>query len=203
MYIPKHFEIKEVAWARSFMSEHRFATLVTIRDGEPFATHLPLVYDPEPEPYGTLLGHVARANPHWESFGALQLAIFTGPHAYVSPTWYRSGGHAVPTWNYTAVHAYGQARILEGAGAVRDLLVRLTDREEAGLTPRYTVDAQDEEYVAHMMRQIVAFEIPILRLEAKAKLSQNRPPVDRENVARMLGGEVEKLMEKLSLSSRA
>ena len=199
MYIPKHFEIKEVAWAGAFMDEHRFATLVTIRDGEPFATHLPLVYDPEPEPYGMLRGHVARANPHWESFGALQLAIFTGPHAYVSPTWYRSGGPSVPTGNDTAVHAYGRARILEETTAVRELLVRLTDREEAEQVPRYTVEAQDEEYVSHMMRQIVAFEIPILRLEAKAKLSQNRPPEDRESVARKLGGELETLMEKLSL----
>ena len=199
MYIPKHFEIKDVAWARAFMEEHRFATLVTIRDGQPFATHLPLVYDSEPKPYGTLRGHVARANPHWESFAALQLAIFTGPHAYVSPTWYRSGGPAVPTWNYTAVHAYGRARILDDAAAVRDLLVRLTDREEAEQVPRYTVEAQDEEYVSHMMRQIVAFEIPIVRLEAKAKLSQNRPPEDRESVARKLGGELETLMEKLSL----
>jgi transcriptional regulator len=201
MYIPKHFEIKDLAWVRAFMSEHRFATLVTIRDGEPFATHLPLLYDPHPEPYGTLRGHVARANPHWQSFDAVQLAIFTGPHAYVSPTWYKSGGPSVPTWNYTAVHASGRAQIVDDPDAVRDLLVRLTDREEAGLTPRYTVDTQDREYVDHMMRQIVAFDIPIARLEAKAKLNQNRPPEDRENVARTLGGEMEALMEKLSLRS--
>jgi transcriptional regulator len=198
VYVPKHFEIKDVAWARAFMDEHRFATLVTIRGGEPFATHVPLVYEPEPEPYGTLRGHVARANPHWQSFDAMQLVMFTGPHAYVSPTWYRSGGPAVPTWNYTAVHAYGHAQIVEDPGEVRDLLVRLTDREEAGRTPRYTVDAQDPDYVQHMMRQIVAFRIPIERLEAKAKLSQNRTPEERERVAKALGGDLETLMRTLS-----
>lgn len=199
MYVPKHFEIKDLTWVRAFMDEHRFATLVTIRDGEPFATHIPLLYEPEPHPYGKLRGHMARANPHWHSFESTQMAVFTGPHAYVSPTWYRSGGPAVPTWNYTAVHAYGRAEIVDDPDAVRDLLVRLTDREEADCEPRYRVDTQDPEYVAHMMKQIVAFEIPIVRLEAKAKLNQNRPPEDRESVARTLGGAMEELMEKLSL----
>jgi len=199
MYVPKHFVVDDLKWIRAFMDEHRFATLVTVLDGEPFATHLPLIYDPHPEPYGTLLGHVARANPHWQTFAVPQLAIFTGPHAYVSPTWYRSAGPAVPTWNYTAVHAYGRARILEEPADVRDLLVRLTDREESSLEPRYTVEAQDGDYLDHMMRQIVAFEIPIEKLEAKAKLSQNRTPEERERVARTLGGELEALMQELSL----
>jgi len=202
MYVPKHFLVEDVRWIRTFIDEHRFATLVTVLDGAPFATHLPLVYDPEPAPYGTLRGHVARANPHWRSFeapGAPQLAIFTGPHAYVSPTWYRSDGPAVPTWNYTTVHAYGRARILEDARDVRALLAQLTNREEQKLEPRYTVEAQDPEYLEHMMRQIVAFELPISKLEAKAKLSQNRTPDERRRVAEQLGGELEALMKELSL----
>lgn len=201
MYIPKHFVVEDPAWIRAFMEEHRFATLVTVADGEPFATHLPLLYVPEPEPYGRLLGHVARANPHWKTFDAsTQLAIFTGPHAYVSPTWYRTTDPAVPTWNYTAVHAYGKARIMDDAGAVRNLLSRLTEREERGFSERYTLEALDAEYAEHMMRQIVAFEIPLVRIEAKAKLNQNRPPEERRRVADVLGGELQALMEELALS---
>jgi transcriptional regulator len=200
MYVPKHFLVEDPAWIRGFIDEHRFATLVTVLDGEPFATHLPLLYDPRKGPNGTLRGHVARANPHWKSFrDSAQLAIFTGPHAYVSPTWYRASGPAVPTWNYTAVHAYGRAQIVEEASAVEDLLRRLTDREEAAFTERYSVDALEREYLEHMMGQIVAFEIPVLRFEAKAKLNQNRTPEERRRVADALGGDVGKLMEKLVL----
>lgn len=197
MYVPKHFAVNDPAWIAAFIDEHRFATLVTVLDGVPFATHLPLVYDPRSGPHGTLLGHVARANPHWRTLDVEQLAIFTGPHAYVSPTWYEAAGPAVPTWNYTAVHAYGRARILEEASEVRALLVRLTDREESGFERPYTVDAQDADYLEHMMRQIVAFELPIERLEAKAKLSQNRTPEERERVAAALGGELQALMKGL------
>jgi transcriptional regulator len=202
MYVPKHFLIEDPAWIRAFMDEHRFATLVTVFDGEPFATHIPILYETGPEPYGKLLGHVARANPHWRSFEtSRQLAIFTGPHAYVSPTWYRASGPAVPTWNYTAVHAYGKARILEEPAAVRGLLSRLTEREERAFSERYSVDTLDAEYVEHMMRQIVAFEIPLVRIEAKAKLNQNRPSEERRRVADVLGGDIKLLMEKLALKS--
>src|ERR1700691_3076112 len=111
MYIPKHFVVDDPAWIRSFMEKNAFATLVTVLQGELFATHLPILYAPNPAPLGTLRAHMARANPHWQSFGDVQqLAIFTGPHAYVSPTWYETTAPAVPTWNYTAVHVYGKAK---------------------------------------------------------------------------------------------
>jgi len=200
MYVPKHFAVDDPAWIRRFMDENRFGLLVGIRDGEPFATHLPLLYEPQPAPYGTIRGHVARANPHWQAFeSSMQLAIFQGPHAYVSPTWYQTTAASVPTWNYTAVHAYGRARILDDPDAVRDILRDLTNREERDFEPRYSVEEVDAEYVAHMMRQIVAFEIPIVRIEAKAKLSQNRTPEERRRVADRLGGDVKALMEELSL----
>lgn len=199
MYVPKHFAVNDLDWIGRFIREYRFATLVTVADGEPFATHLPLEYDSEPMPFGTIRGHMARANPHWKSFGAsTQLAIFAGPHAYVSPTWYRATGPAVPTWNYTVVHAYGNARIVDDAASVHALLRRLTDREESAFEQRYRVEDLDPEYLDHMMRQIVAFEIPVARFEGKAKLSQNRTPDERERVAHMLGGELEMLMEGLS-----
>lgn len=200
MYIPKHFVVDDPAWIRSFMERNAFATLVTTLNGELFATHLPFLYAANPAPLGTLRAHMARANPHWQSFGeAQQLAIFTGPHAYVSPTWYETTAAAVPTWNYTAVHAYGKAKIVDDPAAVRDLLRELTDREESGRDPRYTLEGLDEEYVEHMARQIVAFEIPLVRIEAKAKLSQNRTPDERRRVATILGGDLEELMKELSL----
>jgi transcriptional regulator len=199
MYIPKQFVVDDPRWIRSFMEKNGFATLVSVLRGELFATHLPFLFDPNPAPLGTLRAHMARANPHWESFGETQqMVVFTGPHAYVSPTWYETSAPAVPTWNYTAVHAYGRATIVEDQASARNLLSTLTDREESGRTPRYTTEGLDEEYFAHMARQIVAFEIPLVRVEAKAKLSQNRPPEERRRVAAVLGGELEELMKKLS-----
>jgi transcriptional regulator len=198
MYIPKHFVVDDPAWIRSFMEKNAFATLVTVLRGELFATHLPFLYDPNPAPLGTLRGHMARANPHWQSFGETQqLTIFTGPHAYVSPTWYETTAPAVPTWNYTAVHAYGKATIVDDPAAVRELLRDLTNREENGRDPRYTIEGLDVDYFAHMARQIVGFEIPLVRVEAKAKLSQNRTPDERRRVATILGGELEQLMNEL------
>ncbi|MGH7715017.1 MAG: FMN-binding negative transcriptional regulator [Vulcanimicrobiaceae bacterium] len=200
MYIPKHFVIDDPRWIRSFVEKNAFATLVTVLRGELFATHLPFLFDPSPAPLGTLRAHMARTNPHWGSFGeSQQLVIFTGPHAYVSPTWYETSAPAVPTWNYTAVHAYGKAKIIEDQASARDLLRTLTDHEENGRSPRYTTEGLDEEYFEHMARQIVAFEIPLVRVEAKAKLSQNRPPDERRRVAATLGGELEELMNELSL----
>ncbi|HTX02083.1 MAG TPA: FMN-binding negative transcriptional regulator [Candidatus Acidoferrales bacterium] len=201
MYIPKHFIVDDPQWIRTFMESNAFGTLVTTLRGELFATHLPFLYDPEPAPLGTLRAHLARANPHWQSFGdSPQLAIFTGPHAYVSPTWYKADGPAVPTWNYTAVHAYGRAEIIDDPEGVRELLRQLTDREEAGRSPRYSVEDLSEEYLEHMARQIVAFEIPLVRIEAKAKLSQNRTPEERSRVADTLGGQLKEMMEELSLA---
>lgn len=108
MYVPASFKVEEIDVLYSFIEQFGFATLVTIRNGSPFATHLPLLLDRE---RGLLLGHVARANAQWENIeGAESLAIFSGPHAHISPTWYLTQP-AVPTWNYTAVHAYGSVTL--------------------------------------------------------------------------------------------
>lgn len=209
MYIPKHFELDDVPRLQAFMDEHRFATLVTNVEGEPFATHVPLLLDPAPAPFGTLRGHMARANPQWQSLASSPtLAIFHGPHAYVSPGWYVSAGPAVPTWNYAVVHAYGQARLMEGAAAVHTLLRALVDREEATNEPPWRMETLESGYLEHMAAQIVAFEIPIARLQGKAKLSQNRPPADRQRVADRLGAapqpairDVAVLMQELVLTA--
>src|SRR5262245_59726970 len=129
MYIPTAFRAKDRAALYDLIERHGFGTLVTIVDGSPFATHLPLVLDRTRD---VLLGHVARANPHWHTMNGPSeaLVIFQGPHAYVSPSWYTTAP-AVPTWNYAAVHVYGVPRLLDEAGLI-DLLGRLVDQYESG-----------------------------------------------------------------------
>jgi transcriptional regulator len=190
VYVPAHFRLDDPAVLRAFMRAHAFATLVTVVDGAPFATHLPvLVDDDERGEAGTglvLRAHVARANPQWQTLEEQDaLVMFTGPHAYVSPSWY-TVVPSVPTWNYTAAHAYGRGRILTERDDVLDLLRRLTDKEEAGFARPWSVDRLSDEYVDTMMRAIVAFAIPVARIEGKYKLSQNRSADDRAGVTEAL-----------------
>jgi len=196
MYVPKAFREHDVARLHGFLRAWSFALLVTDLDGVPTATHLPFVLDAEGTAQGRLIGHVARANPHWQAFDGTRqaLAVFSGPHAYVSPTWYATSP-AVPTWNYAAIHAYGRPRILEGTEATRDVVERLVREHDAA----WRLADQPAEFVAGMLRGIVAFELPIDRLEGKMKLSQNRPAADRPGVVRALraGGEVDRAVADL------
>jgi transcriptional regulator len=183
VYLPRHFEVSDPGWCHDLIRRESFATLITIdREGAPFATHLPVLLDPTRGRLGTLLAHVARPNPQWRQFGRGQaLVVFQGPHAYVSPSWY--GVHpSVPTWNYVAVHAYGVPVVIEEEARIRALLERLTDTYEAGRPAPWRLDGLADDYLRGMIRGIVAFEIPIDRLEGKAKLSQNRGLADRERV---------------------
>lgn len=184
MYVPRAFDAPDRAWCHALIRAESFGTLISVDGaGAPFATHLPFLLDPDRGPHGTLLGHVARPNPQWRGFapGRPVLAIFQGPHAYVSPSWY--GVHpSVPTWNYVAVHAYGVAVILEDAAPVRALLARLVEIHEADRPAPWSLAALPEDYLARMLGGIVAFEIPIERLEGKAKLSQNRAAEDQARV---------------------
>lgn len=184
MYVPKHFEVRDPAWCHALMRAESFATLVTVGDdGAPFATHIPFLLDADRGPLGTLLGHVARANPQWRGFasGRSALAAFQGPHAYVSPSWYEVHP-AVPTWNYVAVHVYGVPVVIEDEVRVRALLGRLVRAHEDSRPRPWRFESLGDEYVSGMVRGIVAFEIPIDRLEGKAKLSQNRSAADRDHV---------------------
>jgi transcriptional regulator len=187
MYVPEVFAMADQAEARRIMLEHSFALLVTAAEGAPVATHLPFLFDPERGSNGTLLCHMARANPQWKDFAKLEaegreaLAVFQGPHGYISPNWYRPGS-AVPTWNYLAVHAYGRPRIVEDAAAIRAQQERLVEAYEAGGPNPWSMAGQDDAYIRRMLRGIVAFEMPITRLEAKAKISQNRSEADRQGV---------------------
>jgi transcriptional regulator len=191
MYVPKHFAVPDVAWCHALIRREPFAVLVGVDEaGAPFATHLPVLVDETPAPYGTLLGHVARPNPQWRLFapGRPVLVVFGGAHAYVSPSWYAQHP-SVPTWNYVAVHAYGAPRVIEDPARVRALLDRLVRTFEDGRPAPWRMDALPDDYANGMMRGIVAFEIPIDRLEGKAKLSQNRPEGDRVRVRAALTAE--------------
>jgi transcriptional regulator len=181
MYIPKQFQITDTAWCHALMRAQSFAAMITADDaGVPFATHLPILVDPARGPLGTLRGHVARANPHWRylSAGRPTLVIFAGAHAYVSPSWYATHP-SVPTWNYVAVHATGTGALVEDPEPVKTLLADLVRTYESSGPTAWSLEGLPTDYLAGMQRGIVAFEIPIERLEGKAKLSQNRDAVDQ------------------------
>jgi transcriptional regulator len=191
MYVPGHFTEADPARLHALIEAYPFGLLVSALDGEPYATHLPLVLDRGHGRLGRLRCHVARANPHWrglESGGAC-LVVFQGPNAYVSPNWYDQHP-AVPTWNYAAVHAYGRARAMDDA-ALRGLLDDLSAIHEAGQPVPWTSAKLTEEWFAGMRKAVVGLEIEIRRLEGKFKLSQNRPAGDRLKVIEALdkGGE--------------
>jgi transcriptional regulator len=191
MYVPPHFAESDPAALHAFIERHSFGLLVSSVDGVPFATHLPLLLDRAAGPHGTLIGHVARANPHWrELAGATALAVFSGPHAYVSPTWYEAE-NVVPTWNYVAVHAYGRAELVDDRDALLEIVRRSVAVYEAGMPRPWVLDASSG-YVGRLLAQIVGFRIPIDRIEGKWKLNQNHPAERRAKVARALreqGGE--------------
>jgi transcriptional regulator len=182
MYLPKSFKVDDKATLHALMREHSFATLVTQREGAPFATHLPFLLKPEIGERGVLRGHMARANPQWQSMeGQSALVIFQGPHAYISPTWY-GGSLNVPTWNYSAVHAYGTPRIFDQDQELRAFLEEIVQFYEAGQESPWSVDDAPEEFIGNLMKAIVGFEIEIMRLEGKWKLSQNKPVEEQEHV---------------------
>lgn len=179
MYVPTVFAEDDPATLVGLMRGASFATLITSSGGAPTATHLPLLLDEAEASAGRLLGHVARANDHWRDFdGATEaLAIFQGPHAYISPSWYESE-NMVPTWNYAAVHAYGRPRVIEDPDAVLAVLARLVATYESDATGNWSMAKGDAEIMRGMTKGIVAFEMPIERVEGKWKMSQNRKPED-------------------------
>lgn len=190
MYIPEANRETRPEVLHRIIRENSFATLVTHGSGELAATHLPFLLEPERGPYGTLVGHMARANGQWQAFrpGEEVLAIFQGAHAYISPSWY-AAELSVPTWNYVAVHVYGVPRLIETPGELRRLLTALVPVYEAGLPEPWSLERLPDEFVERLSRGIVGFEIPIARLEGKLKLSQNRSPADREGVVAALNAQ--------------
>ena len=191
LYTPAHFAKADRAAGARLMHDYPFATLVTPATPEPLVSHLPLLLHAACEPHGTLIGHFARANPHWQqATGAESIAIFHGPHAYVSPGWYQ-GHPAVPTWNYAVVHAHGRARLMDEA-ELHDLVVRLSNTYEAPRAKPWKATELPAEFVGNLLKAIVGFEIEVERLEGKFKLSQNRPAeIPRVIEALELAGEGE------------
>jgi transcriptional regulator len=202
MYIPKAFHVSDHQALGEFIERHSFATLVSMVESKPFATHLPLLFDRTCSAHGALLGHVARANPQWRAFDGQQeaLAIFQGPHAYVSPSWYATAP-AVPTWNYTAVHVYGVPRVIDDEQAFSGLLDRLIAFYEAGM-PTPWPGILPADFRANLMKNIVGFVMDIERIEGKFKLSQNRSREDQCRVVARLGASADPVERALSELSK-
>ncbi|NVZ63164.1 FMN-binding negative transcriptional regulator [Pseudomonas gingeri] len=183
MYTPSAFSEQDLLTLQRHIQDTRLATLVTHGKLGLQASHVPLLLDPGQGPNGTLYGHLARANPQWRELaeGGEILVIFAGADAYVSPSFYPAKaehGKVVPTWNYVAVHAYGEAEVFDDAERLRNLVGALTDRHEAGRDQPWKVDDAPAPYIDSMLKAIVGFALPIQRLEGKRKLSQNRSAAD-------------------------
>ena len=191
MYLPSAFRQDDLGQLHQQIAACRLATLVSQGGNGLQATHLPLLLVEEEGEFGTLYGHLAKANPHWRelALGGEVLVICQGADAYISPGWYPSKaehGKAVPTWNYIAVHAYGQAQIFDEPERLLNLVSRLSDRHEAGRAQPWSVDEAPREYIDSMLRAIVGFALPIRRLEGKWKLGQNRSAADQQGVRQAL-----------------
>ena len=187
MYTPKYFEMNDPAELTAFMQHYNFAALVTSHEGELTATHLPFMLDSSRGEHGTLIAHLARPNPQWKNFAGGQeaLVIFTGPHAYVSPSWYEKPTTNVPTWNYTAVHADGVPRVVEDPEAIYAMLDQLVQAHEGSYEQPWPMQSA-EEHVRRLIGGVVGFEMTIARVEGKYKLSQNRSEADQYHVVEHL-----------------
>ena len=184
-YLPSHFEERDLPTLHALVDAHPLATWATTQDGELVVHHVPFRLDRTRGAFGTLVGHVARANPVWRTPQA-SLLVFGGPQAYVSPGWYPSKqvhGKVVPTWNYAVVHARGTPVVLEDGPSVLRVVSQLTDTHEAAQAHPWQVGDAPPEYVEQMLRAIVGIEIPIEQLVGKWKVSQNRSGDDRAGVA--------------------
>jgi transcriptional regulator len=189
MYVPKHFAADESV-VRDLLVGHGAGDLITSTADGLLATLLPFVYDSSIGEQGALLGHLARNNPQWRTpvLGEA-LAIITGPDAYISPSAYASKqehGRVVPTWNYVIAHVYGELVIHDDPAWLDGLVRRLTEKHEAGFAEQWSVDDAPAAYVSGQLRAIVGVELVISRIEAKAKLSQNRSGADIDGVAQSL-----------------
>jgi len=205
MYLPSQFKEDRIEVLHDAMRQSRLGTLVTLGPAGLEASHVPMLVDPAPAPYGTLRGHLARANGQWRAASrAVQaLAMFLGPHAYVTPSWYatkKQTGKVVPTWNYVAVHAYGEVEFFDDPDRLLAIVTALTDTHEKPRAERWAVSDAPDDFVRAQLKGIVGFALPIARLEGKWKMSQNRTAEDRAGVVAGLagtGGEAESAVARL------
>ena len=182
MYIPKHFQLSDEEVINEFIEQYSFATLFSQHNGEPYATHLPLTFNKDEH---ALYGHFARPNEQWRDTGNQQvLAVFHGPHCYISPSWYETP-MAVPTWNYVSVHVYGRLERIEDQEVIVDSLHEMVNKYEKA-NSSYQLNEVDAKFMEGMTKAIVSFKINITKIEAKAKLSQNHPVERQELVIQQL-----------------
>lgn len=178
MYVPKQFQNNDASAIKAFIKQNSFGILISQSDNKMLATHIPLEFSGDDT---KLIGHISRANMQWKKFNSLSevLAIFTGPHAYISSSWYDHEN--VPTWNYIAVHVYGKIEIIEGEQLYQSLK-RMVDKYEAGSARPVSVEKMSPDYVRKSIQGIVGFQITITAIEAAYKLSQNRDQKNYKNI---------------------
>ena len=191
MHIPKHFEETSIDVLHALIRARPLATLVTLSSGGLSANHIPLYLSAEPLPFGTLRGHVARANPVWTDYeqDVEALAVFHGPDAYITPSWYatkKETGKVVPTWNYAVVHAHGSLRVIDDPVWVRANIEALTNQHEEKFQKPWAVSDAPADFTERLIGSIVGIEIVITRLYGKWKVSQNQPPQNQAGVVQGL-----------------
>lgn len=185
MYLPQHFAETDLSRLRAAIERYSFATLVSSAADNIQASHLPLLLERGAGTAGTLVGHMARANPQWrQAAGKQVLAIFHGPHAYISPAWYEAE-QVVPTWNYVAIHVYGTLTPIEELHELRRIVARTVRQYESARENPWQLNEQ-ADYIDRLLPQIVGFRIPVERLEGKWKLNQNHPHNRRQLVIQAL-----------------
>lgn len=185
MYLPPYHRLDDLDALHALIDAHALGTWVCRSADGLIANHIPFVLDRHAGPHGTLLGHVARANPVWRQWDATAESVvsFLGPQAYITPGWYpgkAEHGRVVPTWNYAAAHVHGVARVIEDGDRLLDLLARLTDAQETGHQSPWRVADAPPDFVARLMRGIVGIQIPIRHIEGRLKASQDEAPADRQ-----------------------
>lgn len=187
MYIPTHFAEDRIEILHDLIRGGGLATLVSMTADGMIASHAPMMLDPNPAPYGTLIGHLAKANPHARAAdpGVQTLVIFHGPDGYITPSYYaakKEHGKVVPTWNYAAIHAYGTLEVFDDPARLLAVVTRLTNQYETPRAQPWAVSDAPADFVQAHLRGIVGIALPIARLEGKVKMSQNRPAADQPGV---------------------
>jgi transcriptional regulator len=183
VYVPTHFNEDRVDVLHELIRANGFATLISMTADGMIASHAPLMLDPDPAPYGTLIGHLAKANPHARAADPTvqTLVIFQGADGYITPSYYaakQEHGKVVPTWNYAAIHAYGTLEVFDDPARLLQVVTRLTNLHETKRQLPWAVSDAPDDFVQGMLRGIIGIALPIARLEGKVKMSQNRPAAD-------------------------
>jgi transcriptional regulator len=202
LYNPPAFRVEDRDIVQAHIEQTGLAMLITNGGDGPLVSHAPLLLDRKRGTHGTLLGHMAKANPQWQS-GDLSVdavAVFPGPDAYISPSWYASKqehGRVVPTWNYAVIHARGRLQFFDDPAWILEAVERLTRRHEAARAEPWAVSDAPEPFVQSQLTAIVGLELEITSLEGKRKVSQNRENADREGVIKGLGENGDETMQAL------